>query len=58
MKTYSTYQMLGRLTAHLIVYNKPFTFDGYVIEFTASEEFVQILYQLDPMLKQIEFEIH
>lgn len=50
--------MLGRLTAHLIVYNKPFAFDGYVIEFTASEEFVQKLYQLDPMLKQIEFEIH
>lgn len=50
--------MLGRLIAHLIVYNKPFAFDGYAIEFTASEEFVQKLYGLDPMLKQIEFEIH
>lgn len=58
MKTYSTHKMLGRLAAHLIVYNKPFRFDGYAIEFTASEEFMQKLYGLDPMLQQIEFEIH
>lgn len=57
MKTYFTHKMLGRLAAHLIVYNKPFTFDGYAIEFTALEEFMQKLYGLDPMLKQIDFEI-
>lgn len=45
MKTYIAYQMLGRLSGHLI-------------EFMASEEFMQRMYELDPMLKRIEFEIH
>lgn len=57
MKTYSTNRMLGRLSAHLLTYKKPFTFDGYAIEFTASDEFMQRLYALDPMLGEIDFEI-
>lgn len=58
MKTYIAYQMLGRLSGHLITFKKPFTFDGYAIEFMASEEFIHRMYELDPMLKRIEFEIH
>jgi hypothetical protein len=58
MQTYSTNKMLGRLAAHLLVYNKPFTFDGYMIEFTASDEFIQKMYASDPMLAAIDFEIY
>lgn len=54
MQTYSTNKMLGRLAAHLLVYNKPFTFDGYMIEFTASDEFIQKMYASDPMLAAID----
>ena len=50
--------MLNRLAGHLIVFEKPFTFDGYAIEFTATEEFMQRMYELDPMLGQIEFGIY
>lgn len=57
MKTYSTNRMLDRLASHLLVYKKPFSFDGYAIEFTASEEFIQRMYATDPMLEQIDFEI-
>ena len=58
MKTYIAYRMLNSLAGHLIVFEKPFTFNGYAIEFTATEEFMQRMYELDPMLKRIEFEIH
>lgn len=58
MKTYIAYQMLGRLSEHLVTFKKPFTFDGYAIEFTASEEFMQRMYELDQMLQQIEFGIY
>lgn len=50
--------MLNRLAGHLIVFEKPFTFDGYAIEFTATEEFMQRMYEFDPMLKRIEFGIY
>ena len=50
--------MLGRLSEHLITFKKPFTFDGYAIEFAASEEFMQRMYELDQMLQQIEFGIY
>lgn len=58
MKTYIANRMLNRLAGHLIVFEKPFTFDGYAIEFTATEEFMQRMYELDPMLGQIEFGIY
>lgn len=58
MKIYTAHRMLNRLTGHLIVFEKPFTFNGYAIEFTATEEFIQRLYELDPMLKRIEFGIY
>jgi hypothetical protein len=50
--------MLCRLSSVLLVYNKPFSFDGYAIEFTASEEFLQKMYDTDPMLEEIDFEVH
>lgn len=58
MKTYCTHKMLCRLSSVLLVYNKPFSFDGYAIEFTASDEFLQKMYDTDPMLEEIDFEIH
>lgn len=58
MKTYIANRMLNRLAGHLIVFEKPFTFDGYAIEFTATEEFMQRMYEFDPMLKRIEFGIY
>ena len=58
MKIYTAHRMLNRLAGHLILFEKPFTFNGYSIEFTASEEFMHRMYELDPMLKRIEFEIH
>ncbi len=57
MKTYSTNKMLARLASLLLVYKKPFSFDGYVIEFTASEEFIQRMYEADPMLGEIDFDV-
>lgn len=58
MKTYTAHRMLNRLAGHLIVFEKPFTFNGYLIEFMASEEFMQRMYELDQMLQQIEFGIY
>ena len=57
MKTYKTNEMLGRITAHLVVLKKPFNFDGEVVEFTATEDFMRRLYYLDPSMEKICFEI-
>ena len=43
--------MLGQLSEYLITFKKPFTFDGYAIEFTATEEFMQRMYELNPICR-------
>ena len=41
MKTYTTDQKLGRLTAYLVAVMKPFVFDGNEVEFTATDADLQ-----------------
>ena len=50
MKTYITNQYTQRLANYLVAYNKPFQFDGFHIEFTATEDFVNQMQLLDKVL--------
>ena len=40
MKSYKCTEYIARVAAYLIATGKPFNFDGFAIEFTASEEYV------------------
>ncbi|MBO7300310.1 MAG: hypothetical protein J6U53_02745 [Tidjanibacter sp.] len=55
MKTYTTDQKLGRLTAYLVAVMKPFAFDGNEVEFTATENFMQRMVEEDPALAKVDF---
>lgn len=55
MKTYKTNEMLGRIIAHLVAMHKPFNFNGEVVEFTASDDFMQRMYNLDPRTQSANF---
>lgn len=57
MKTYTTFERLGRLTAYLVAVGKPFNFDGSTIEFTASENFMQRMFASDQTLAKIDFDM-
>lgn len=57
MKTFITNQCTQRLANYLVAYNKPFQFDGFHIEFTATEEFVNRMQLLDKVLAKIEFTV-
>lgn len=55
MKTYSTNKYLQRLAYYLVSYNKPFSYDGFTIEFTATQRFVDEMQNLDKVLAKIDF---
>lgn len=57
MKTYTTDQKLGRLTAYLVAVMKPFVFDGNEVEFTATENFMQRMVEEDPALAKVDFKV-
>ena len=52
MKTYTTDQKLGRLTAYLVAVMKPFVNE---VEFTATENFMQRMVEEDPALAKVDF---
>lgn len=55
MKTYSTDMYLQRLAYYLISFDKPFSYDGFTIEFTATQRFVDEMQNLDKVLAKIKF---
>lgn len=55
MKTYSTDLYCQRLANYLVAYAKPFSYDGFTIEFTASQKFVDEMQNLDKVLAKIKF---
>lgn len=55
MKTYSTNVHCNRLASYLIAYGKPFSYDGFTIEFTATQRFVDDIQNLDKVLANIKF---
>lgn len=55
MKTYSTDMYLQRLAYYLISFDKPFSYDGFTIEFTATQRFVNEMQNLDKVLAKIKF---
>ena len=57
MKTYKTKECLGRLSAYLVVMKKPFQFDGFSIEFTAGDLFMDLMREDDRQLAKVKFEI-
>lgn len=57
MNTYYSATYCARLAQYLIAYNKPFCFDGTMIEFTASPKFVEDMQCLDKVLAKIDFVI-
>lgn len=56
MKTYKTKECLGRLSAYLVATNKPFNFDGFLIEFTAGDAYMLRMRLDDPRLARVKFE--
>lgn len=57
MNTYRTNECLERLSAYLVSMKKPFIFDGYSIEFTAGDLFMNLLREDDRRLAKVKFEI-
>lgn len=57
MKTYRTSEHVARLASYLVATCKPFAFDGQIIEFTASEKFINQLKHDDAMFSTVNFEI-
>lgn len=57
MKTYKTNECLGRLSAYLVAMKKPFQFDGFSIEFTAGDLFMNLMREEDRQLAKVKFEI-
>ena len=57
MKTYKTNDCLGRLSAYLVAMKKPFQFDGFSIEFTAGDLFMNLMREDDRQLAKVKFEI-
>ncbi len=57
MKTYYASDYLGRLAAYLIAVSYPFCFDGFAIEFTATEIFYNKLISEDKKLAEIKWKI-
>lgn len=57
MKTYKTKECLGRLSAYLVAMKKPFQFDGFSIEFTAGDLFMNLMREDDRQLAKVKFEI-
>jgi len=57
MKTYKTNECLGRLSAYLVAMKKPFQFDGFSIEFTAGDLFMNLMREDDRQLAKVKFEI-
>lgn len=55
MKTYSTNKYLQRLANFLVAYAVPFSYDGFTIEFTASQRLVDEMQNLDKVLAKIDF---
>lgn len=55
MKTYSTNMYLQRLANYLVLYGHPFSYDGFTIEFTATQRFVDDMQNLDKVLAKIDF---
>lgn len=55
MKTYSTDMYLQRLAYYLISFDKPFSYDGFTIEFTATQRFMDEMQNLDKVLTKIKF---
>lgn len=57
MKTDSTDMYCQRLANTLVAYGKPFSYDGYTIEFTATQRFVDDIQNLDKVLAKIKFTV-
>lgn len=55
MKTYSTNKYLQRLANFFVAYAVPFSYDGFTIEFTASQRLVDEMQNLDKVLAKIDF---
>lgn len=53
MKTYSTNKYLQRLANFLVAYAVPFSYDGFTIEFTASQRLVDEMQNLDKVLLKL-----
>ena len=57
MKTYKSSVYCQRLVSWLVAYLHPFNFDGFSVEFTASEEFVEKIKSIDNVIAKIDFEV-
>ena len=57
MKHYKTSVYCQRLVSCLVAYMHPFNFDGFSVEFTASEEFVEKIKSIDNVIAKIDFEV-
>ncbi len=57
MKTYTARTHTSRLAAFLCANHKPFTYDGYWIEFTATESFVEEMRAFDSVLAVINLKV-
>lgn len=53
MRIYKINKKIARLSAYLITVGYPFQFDGYNIEFTASNTFVLRIIESDKSLKDL-----
>ena len=53
MRTYKINKKIARLSAYLIAVGYPFQFDGYNIEFTASNTIVLRIIESDQSLKNL-----
>lgn len=53
MKTWRTEQYLIRVSSLLIILGHPFHFDGSIIEFDATPEYIKSLEEQDPKLINI-----